>query len=152
MRGSDYPGAYSVGHALRDGTFWSSAPPANRTADEYDLIFVGAGISGLAAAYFFQKRHGFSKKVLILDNHDDFGGHAKRNEFGSGRQLRISNAGSFNIYAGGDSTRFQREIYGDLGIDVAGLARDTVDPHFYSRMGWGQGCSSTARPSVPTAC
>jgi spermidine dehydrogenase len=139
MRGSGYPGAYSVGHALRDGTFWTSAPPASRTADEYDLIVVGAGISGLAAAYFFQKRHGFSKRVLILDNHDDFGGHAKRNEFGSGRQLRISNAGSFNIYAGGDSTRFQREIYADLGIDVAGLARDTVDTHFYSRLGMGQG-------------
>jgi len=139
MRGSGYPGAYSVGHALRDGTFWKSAPQAAATADQYDLIVVGGGISGLAAAYFFQKRHGFGKKVLILDNHDDFGGHAKRNEFGVGGNLRLSNAGSFNIYAGADSTVFQQEIYRDLGIDVARLAQQTVDPQFYSRLGMGQG-------------
>jgi spermidine dehydrogenase len=77
--------------------------------------------------------------VLVLDNHDDFGGHAKRNEFQSGQDLRISNAGSFNIYAGSDSSAVQREIYGDLGINVAGLAKKTVDPHFYSRLGMGQG-------------
>src|SRR5439155_8476431 len=77
MRGSGYASAYSTGHALRDGEFWRTAPPATETADKYDLIVVGAGISGLAAAYFFQKQHGFTKNVLVLDNHDDFGGHAK---------------------------------------------------------------------------
>jgi len=139
MRGSGYESAYSTGHAMRDGTFWPTAPAATETADKYDLIVVGGGISGLAAAYFFQKAHGFTKSVLVLDNHDDFGGHAKRNEFQSAEDLRISNAGSFNIYAGSDSSEFQREIYGDLGIDVAGLAQATVDTHFYSRLGMGQG-------------
>jgi spermidine dehydrogenase len=139
MRGSGYPGAYSTGHSMRDGNFWATAPQPIETPERYDLIVVGGGISGLAAAYFFQKRHGFDKKILILDNHDDFGGHAKRNEFRTGGDLRISNAGSFNIYAGSDSTRFQREIYGDLGIDVAALAKHTVDPHFYARLGMGQG-------------
>jgi spermidine dehydrogenase len=139
MRGSGYASAYSTGHAMRDGEFWRTAPAATETADKYDLIVVGGGISGLAAAYFFQKQHGFTKDVLVLDNHDDFGGHAKRNEFQSGHDLRISNAGSFNIYAGSDSSKFQREIYGDLGIDVASLAKKTVDPHFYSRLGMGQG-------------
>src|SRR5579859_3465246 len=57
MRGSGYPGAYATGHALRDGAFWGDAPAALETADRYDLIVVGAGISGLAAAYFFQKRN-----------------------------------------------------------------------------------------------
>jgi len=139
MRGSGYESAYATGHAMRDGSFWAAAPRAEETADSYDLIVVGAGISGLAAAYFYQKQNGFTKKVLILDNHDDFGGHAKRNEFRSGRDLRLSNAGSFNIYAGRDSSRFQREIYADLGIDVAALAQTTVDRHFYSRLGMGQG-------------
>jgi spermidine dehydrogenase len=139
MRGSGYPGAYATGHALRDGSFWGDAPAPVETRDRYDLIIVGAGISGLAAAYFFQKQNGFGKRVLILDNHDDFGGHAKRNEFRSGDDLRISNAGSFNIYAGSDSSASQREIYGDLGIDVAALAKHTVDPGFYARLGMGQG-------------
>jgi len=138
MRGSGAPQTYGVGHALRDGTFWPTAPAPVETGDQYDLVVVGAGISGLAAAYFYQKQHGFRKRVLVLDNHDDFGGHAKRNEFRSGKDLRLSNAGSFNIYAGSDSTRAERELYADLGIDVAGLARDTVDPHFYSRLGMGQ--------------
>jgi spermidine dehydrogenase len=139
MRGSGYESAYATGHAMRDGNFWPAAPRAEKTADSYDLIVVGAGISGLAAAYFYQKQNGFDKKVLILDNHDDFGGHAKRNEFRTGGDLRLSNAGSFNIYAGTDSSKFQREIYADLGIDVAALARKTVDKHFYSRFGMGQG-------------
>jgi spermidine dehydrogenase len=139
MRGSGYPGAYAVGHELRDHTFWPSAPQAAETADRYDLIVVGGGISGLAAAYFFQKRNGWGKKVLVLDNHDDFGGHAKRNEFRSGRDLRISNAGSFNIYAGSDTAKADREIYAELGIDVRKLAANTVDTGFYARLGMGQG-------------
>ncbi len=139
MRGSGYPGAYSTGHAMRDGNFWDHAPRPVETADRYDLIVVGGGISGLAAAYLFQKRNGFDKSVLVLDNHDDFGGHAKRNEFRHGADLRLSNAGSFNIYAGSDSARPEREIYADLGINVARLAKDTVDPGFYARRGMGQG-------------
>src|ERR1700682_1946903 len=71
MRGSGYPGAYSTGHALRDGTFWGDAPAPQETSDRCDLVVLGAGISGLASAYFFQKQHGFGKKVLVLDNHDD---------------------------------------------------------------------------------
>src|SRR5205823_12663050 len=67
MRGSGYASAYSTGHALRDGTFWPTAPAATQTGDRYDLIVVGGGISGLAAAWFFQKQHGFSKHVLVLD-------------------------------------------------------------------------------------
>ena len=139
MRGSGYEGAYGVAHAMRDGTFWPSTPAARTLRDHYDLIVVGGGISGLAAAYLFQKQNRFGKKVLLLDNHDDFGGHAKRNEFQSGKDLRIGSAGSFNIYAGRDSSRIQREVYADLGIDVPRLARKTVNQRFYSRLGMGQG-------------
>src|SRR5262245_18193422 len=48
--------------------------------ESYDLVIVGGGLSGLAAAYFWHKALP-NQRVLILDNHDDFGGHAKRNEF-----------------------------------------------------------------------
>src|SRR5690242_3497627 len=75
MRGS-HPGSFEAAHALRDGTLKA---PAKLPGDEehYDLVVVGGGISGLSAAYFFRERRP-DAKILILDNHDDFGGHAKR--------------------------------------------------------------------------
>ncbi len=80
MRGS-HPGSFDAAHALRDGTFWDSAGKPEDTGETYDLIIVGGGISGLAAAHFYRKATGGKARILILDNHDDFGGHAKRNEF-----------------------------------------------------------------------
>jgi spermidine dehydrogenase len=80
MRGS-HDGSWEVAHDLRDGKQW---PEGTADQEVYDLIVVGGGISGLAAAYFFRKFAGTDSRILILDNHDDFGGHAKRNEFRSG--------------------------------------------------------------------
>jgi spermidine dehydrogenase len=138
MRGSGYPTAYSTGHALRDHVF---APPGDPvgTADSYDLIVVGGGISGLAAAWFYQQRHGGGARVLVIDNHDDFGGHAQRNEFGQGAAMRLSNAGSFNVFADDHDSGPHVDLYRALGIDIAALAKDTVDPGFYHRLGMGQG-------------
>src|SRR5262245_29588915 len=79
MRGT-HEGSFEVAHQLRDRKAWdvSGAVP---TGETYDLVIVGGGLSGLSAAYYFIRDVGPSAKVLILDNHDDFGGHAKRNEF-----------------------------------------------------------------------
>ena len=82
MRGS-HDGSFEVSHALRDGRFWTTAGQPVGTGETYDLVVVGGGISGLAAAYFYRARMP-SARILILDNHDDFGGHAKRNEFRPG--------------------------------------------------------------------
>ena len=68
---------------LRDGNDKGWAEPVD-DGESYDLIVVGAGISGLASAYFYRKFAGQQSKILVLDNHDDFGGHAKRNEFHAG--------------------------------------------------------------------
>ena len=80
LRGS-HPGSFDAAHSLRDGTFWEQAGKPVDTGETYDLVVVGGGISGLSAAHFFRKAAGEKARVLILDNHDDFGGHAKRNEF-----------------------------------------------------------------------
>jgi spermidine dehydrogenase len=80
LRGS-HPGSFDAAHALRDGTFWDTAGTPQATGESFDLIIVGGGISGLAAAHFYRKAAGANARILILDNHDDFGGHAKRNEF-----------------------------------------------------------------------
>ena len=64
------------------------------THETYDLIVVGAGISGLAAAHFYRKQAGAKSRILILDNHDDFGGHARRNEFQVDNRLLLPNGGT----------------------------------------------------------
>src|SRR5437764_739063 len=69
----------STGHALRDGAFEQRVADAVDTGEMYDLVAVGGGISGLAAAIFFQKYRG--GRALVIDNHAIFGGEAKRNEF-----------------------------------------------------------------------
>ena len=91
MRGS-HEGSYDYAHALRDGNAFRDAATPTDTRETYDLVIVGGGISGLAAAYFYRARNA-SAKILILDNHDDFGGHAKRNEFRPGGRLLITNGG-----------------------------------------------------------
>ena len=69
----------SAAHAMRDGKFERGIARAIDTGETYDLVAVGGGISGLAAAVFFQKDKG--GRCLVLDNHAIFGGEAKRNEF-----------------------------------------------------------------------
>ena len=94
LRGS-HDGSWEVAHALRDGKTWDTA-----TVDPdgvYDLVVVGGGISGLSAAYFFRKAAGPNARILVLDNHDDFGGHAKRNEFRHADRLLIGYGGTQSI-------------------------------------------------------
>src|SRR6266568_3840995 len=61
--------------------------------ERYDLVVVGGGISGLAAAYFYRRAKP-QARILVLDNHDDFGGHAKRNEFTVDGRLLMGYGGS----------------------------------------------------------
>ena len=96
LRGS-HPGSFDSAHALRDGTFWDSAGTPQDTGETYDLIVVGGGISGLSAAHFYRKSAGGNARILILENHDDFGGHAKRNEFRVGDRTILGYGGSYSI-------------------------------------------------------
>jgi spermidine dehydrogenase len=114
MRGS-HDGSFEVAHDLRDGKQWPDATADNQT---YDLIVVGGGISGLAAAYFFRKYAGADSKILVLDNHDDFGGHAKRNEFHSGNRLLLGYGGTQSIEAPAHYSSVAKDLLKELGIDV----------------------------------
>src|SRR5262245_50368302 len=86
LRGS-HDGSYETAHLLRDGSFWAKAGSPRETGEVYDLVVVGAGISGLSGAWFFRQAAGAGASILVLDNHDDFGGHARRNEFHEGDQI-----------------------------------------------------------------
>src|SRR5262249_37580408 len=96
LRGS-HAGSFETMHKVRDHDFWETAPKPIDSGEAYDLIVVGGGISGLAAAHYFRKSAGDKARVLIIENHDDFGGHAKRNEFRAGDPFRLGFGGTFSI-------------------------------------------------------
>ena len=130
LRGS-HPGSFEIFHALRDGTFWKTAAPPSDTKELYDLVIVGAGISGLAAAHFFRGRVGESARILILENHDDFGGHAKRNEFHLGGKLQLCSGGTFLIDSPTPYSMQADRLLKRLGIDPPKLEEATTDHKLY---------------------
>jgi spermidine dehydrogenase len=106
-------------HAIRDGAFWDLAGPPAATGEYYDLIVVGAGISGLASAFLYRQRLGAGARILILDNTDDFGGHAKRNEFtASNGRLFIGYAGLQTLQSPSFFTPAVAKLIADVGIDL----------------------------------
>jgi len=115
LRGS-HPGSFEAAHALRDGTLRMG--DATDQGEVYDLVVVGAGLSGLAAAHFYQKAWGGTRKVLVIDNHDDFGGHAKRNEFVVNGKLVVCNGGTLNIESPERYNTWARTVLDDLGLDL----------------------------------
>jgi spermidine dehydrogenase len=105
----DFPGIYG-------GKYASVAMPA--VAEEYDLVIVGGGISGLSAAHFYRQGLGTKQKILILDNHADFGGHAKRNEFEVGGKTYVSVGGTLGIATPFPYSYGAKALIKELGIDV----------------------------------
>lgn len=90
--------SFAAAHALRDGQkFLIDNLPID---DEVDLVVVGSGLSGLAAAFFHRKLKP-DARILILENHDDFGGHARRAEMRVGDRLILGYGGSESIQSPG---------------------------------------------------
>ncbi len=116
LRGS-HVGSFEVAHAVSwGGATW---PRPDRLTDEiYDLVVVGGGISGLSAAFFYRQRVGPDAKILILDNHDDFGGHAKRNEFDVDGKKLICYGGSQSIDTPGHYSQASAQLLKDISINT----------------------------------
>ena len=104
------------------------------TGESYDLVIVGAGISGLAAAYFYRKQAGKNARILILDNHDDFGGHAKRNEFQAGGRMVLSYGGTQSIESPGKYSDVAKILMEEIGVRVERF-NQAYDKNLYSKMG-----------------
>jgi spermidine dehydrogenase len=133
MRGN-HDGSFTFAHLLRDGQSWSDLGKAAAAGESYDLVVVGGGISGLAAAYFYRQRAGKNARILILDNHDDFGGHAKRNEFQAGGRMVLSYGGTQSIESPGKYSDVAKTLIRDIGVRVEKFER-AYDQKLYSKMG-----------------
>jgi spermidine dehydrogenase len=133
MRGN-HDGSFTFAHLMRDGQPWNDLGKAAATGESYDLIVVGGGISGLASAYFYRQRAGKNARILILDNHDDFGGHAKRNEFQAGGRMVLSYGGTQSIESPGKYSDVAKTLIRDIGVRVEKFER-AYDRELYSTMG-----------------
>lgn len=124
IRGN-HDGAFETSHALA----WRGEKPAayQDLNEEYDLVVVGAGISGLAAALLYQQKAGSKARILVLDNHDDFGGHAKRNEFHSQGKMLLAPGGSGNFQDSHLYSPQSQQLIRDLGFDLDKV-RDAMAP------------------------
>ncbi|MDE5591997.1 MAG: NAD(P)/FAD-dependent oxidoreductase, partial [Helicobacter sp.] len=129
--------SYEFAHMLRDGEkFDFQSLPIE---EKYDLVVVGAGISGLCAACVYQDKAKNKKKVLILDNHDDFGGHARRNEFHLEDGMILSYGGSESLQS--PKALYSKEVVkflNGLGIDIDDLAKK-FDVNFYPDLNLSRG-------------
>src|SRR5579863_2176784 len=131
LRGS-HAGSFDAAHSLRDGTFWDSAGTPKDTGEGYDLVVVGGGISGLSAAHFYRKAVGANARILILENHDDVGGHAKRNEFRVGGRTLLGYGGTYSIESPEPYSAVAKGVIEELGIEVRSFPK-YLDRGLYSR-------------------
>ena len=132
MRGS-HQGSFEVAHQLARDHRSDWGPVREPDPELYDLVVVGGGISGLAAAYFYRKQKP-DARILILDNHDDFGGHAKRNEFQLDGRTIIGYGGSQTLEEPGGYSEVARGLLRGIGVDISRLAAG-YDQDFYRRNG-----------------
>ena len=134
LRGS-HPGSKENAHsqAWAKQKNWGST---TNLKEDYDLVVVGGGLSGLSAAYFYQQEHGRDKKVLILDNHDDFGGHAKRNEHKIDGDTRLGEGGSESFEYPHEFSETVLNLLKELGVDLDRF-KTAYDADFFTRHNLG---------------
>jgi len=136
MRGN-HLGSFEVAHALaREGRSWPR--PRTLSDDVYDLVVVGGGLSGLAAAFMFRQQAGPRARILVLDNHDDFGGHAKRNEYSVDGKTIIGYGGSQSIDTPSSYSKASAALLRDIGIDTEPFY-EYFDREYFSSRGLTRG-------------
>jgi len=136
MRGN-HAGSFEVAHQLGRLGRRDWGPVLEPDSELYDLVVVGGGISGLSAAHFYRKENP-NARILILDNHDDFGGHAKRNEFQVEGHSLLGYGGAQTLSGPSDYSDIVKGLFRDLGVDVKRFDK-AYDQDFYKRNGLRSG-------------
>jgi spermidine dehydrogenase len=127
------------GHRVRDGVYRELPADASDTGEAYDLVVVGSGLAGLAAAYLYRRERGEKARILLLENNEHFGGHATRNTFHWDDKTFIVFGGTYDLESPETSPPEAEEIFKELGVDPDRLLTYR-DPDFRTRFG----LSSTA--------
>jgi spermidine dehydrogenase len=117
LRGN-YPAALAELDNIREGKYAKFPVERADIHEEYDLAIVGGGISGLSAAHFYRTALGTDQRILILDNHDDFGGHAKRNEFHYNGRTYIGFGGTMAVATPFPYSYGAKALLKELGVEV----------------------------------
>jgi len=121
----------ALGHRVRDGELPAEVVD---TGETYDLVVVGAGIAGLASAYLYYQEAPREPSILLLDNHEEFGGHARRNVMEYGGQRLIAPGGTFALEDVEDSPEEALDFFRRIGLDPTRLV-EYRDPKFRERFG-----------------
>ena len=134
--GGSRPEDFSIAHGMRDGLRYDLG--SRPVAERYDVVVIGAGIGGLATAHYLRKARP-RIRILILDNHDDFGGHARRNEFSVDGRFLVGYGGSESME--GLKTRWTsvaRACVASVGVDFDRLEK-AFQLHLYPGLGLSSG-------------
>lgn len=142
----------NAAHGIRDGRYEPFIAAARVVDARYDLVVVGGGFAGLAAAYEFKKaRPGGT--VLLLDNHPVPGGEAKQNVIDVDGVQLIGPQGSNATLVPGPAFGLAQEYWHELNVPTtfdfvqpsaaaAGIrfARDNYESMFWdedlANVGW----------------
>jgi len=127
LRGGNVPSVFNIAHWLRDDrlTFrtnsvliasspcdsYQGSQPIIPDNGNYDVIIVGAGMSGCSAAYFLTRQRP-GTKILILDGQRTPGGNANRDDTAPIPDV----ASTATAYAVQPYNAFLNDIYNTTGI------------------------------------
>ncbi|MEM9758613.1 MAG: FAD/NAD(P)-binding protein [Pseudomonadota bacterium] len=136
LRGN-HDGSWETAHLLARHGKSEFGPSRAVDGEAYDLVVVGGGLSGLAAAYFYREKKP-NARILILDNHDDFGGHAKRNEFSVGGRTLLGYGGSQTMQEPSGYPEVVKRLMKDIGVSFDDFY-EAYDEDFYRRHDLGAG-------------
>jgi spermidine dehydrogenase len=136
LRGS-HAGSFETAHKVAWQGWRDWGPVIDTDEGVFDLVVVGSGVSGLSAAYF-HLRDNPGARILIIENHDDFGGHAKRNEVMVEGRMVLGHGGSQSLQDPSTYSSAALQMLREIGVSLPEM-RAAFDDKFFEKNSLGSG-------------